>query len=275
MTLKKEINGNTTIIKSYESEFKSPYCEKEKEIIIDIFRGNRNITIFNGINVRLDSIKEMHGSVELQLSKTFFYDLVTTNLLINNYDSWIEKADKKKANILAKEKNLFDRDGSPHSLEELLLRDYLSNAIAVSVLIYDEEGYYLFTTRNSSVAISSSIASVSATGAVDDYDFNTSNPIISCVKREVEEELGLVLEDDQVKIKMIVAGEKKLQPIVLCDVKVKESISDIVKILHENGKYLSENLSLNIVPRDELSSFLKHNELTEAATEHVLLHASR
>lgn len=255
--LKKELN-NITIKKSNTTEFISPYSEKEKEAILNCLIDEKaNIT--NEINIRLDSIDELDEKIELQLSRTSFYDLLTTNLSVNCN---IQTTDKVK--------NLFTKDGQPKTIENLLSRNYLSNALAVSVLIRDKNGYYLFSKRNSKVAISPNITSVSVTGAVNDKDFEKQNPILSCVKRETYEELGLILTDEQINIKMIVAGEKKLQPVVLCDVIIQNDLTEITKKANDNKKYLEENTRLSIVPSGELLQFLKCNKMTEAAIEHVL-----
>lgn len=272
MTLKKEIKKNVKVIKNDSSKFNCPYSEEEKQVISNIFKGNRNVELFNGINVRLDGVINLNDISELYVSKTSFFDLISTNLLLFNYKKWINIVDDKDKKLIEREKELFDADGKPKNIDDLLTRNYLSNAMAVSVLIFDNNNNYLFAKRNGNVAISANIASVSVTGAIDDVDYLNDNPITSCVKRESFEELGLHISDEQISLRMIVAGEKKLQPIVLCDVLIDENLNDeIVKIMN-SITFNNENSNLVVIKKPELLGFVNSNEFTEAAIEHVKLH---
>jgi len=271
MTLKKELNNDIRIKKSNTSLFRSPYSEEEKEAIARFFKGNREIDLFNGINVRLEEMAELDRATELTVSITSFFDLLSTNILLLNYDKWVSSADTTMRELISKEKKLFDRDGEPNSLEDIISRNYLSNAMAVSVLIFDSKGNYLFTKRNNKVAISSNMASVSTTGAIDGEDYCCDNPILECARREVKEELEVEIQSNQIEIREIVAGKSKMQPIVLCDVQIDDVVM-AVEIIKQRSCFITEHSEICVVKKENLKQFLQDNSFTEAATEHIMLH---
>ena len=272
MVFERDLKGRLLITKAEHSSFSSPYNEKEKQLIAEIFRGNRKIDLFNGENVRLEAVRSKGNSTELILSRARFFDFISSNMLLLNYEKWLPHTAEAEKQLIEREKRLFDADGSPTCFDDILRRTYLSNILAVSVMLSDQEGNYLLTRRNASVAISSEMMSVAVTGSLDDTDFQQYNPVTSCVIRETLEELGLTLDESSITVKKIVAGEKKLQPILLCDAVVPGSLIDVKTVIENGQSYTAENSELIVVTKNRLPKLLRECRFTEAAMKHIELH---
>lgn len=270
MVFKKKIDDKFMVIKKNISSFQLPYDSKEKEYIANIYKGNREIDLFNGINVRLENIYDDEENTIFVISKIEFFDFIATNMLFINHEKWKNGASIERMNILNKGVKKLNEDGWPNDFFDIISRNYISNILAVSVLIRDKEENYLLVKRNYNVAISRGMMSVSVTGSLDGEDYDEINPIISCVVRETKEELGLILENNQVHVNMIVAGEKKLQPIVLCDVVVEQNLHHFVENINMD-RFLKENIEFVIVKKNKLSCILNEYTFTEAASEHIQL----
>lgn len=266
------IKGKRVFVKRKFGDFCSPFSEREKQSIVNYFYGNTSDNLYNGVNVRLDQISEEKDATVFEISLINFYDLITTNLLLMNYQVWAQKANKKEKKLLLREVELYKKDGHPQNMIDILKRPYLSGATAISVMINDEQGNYLMVHRNQQVAISKGMMSVAITGAVDETDFVCVDPILSCVIRETREELGLSIHEDDISVRMIVAGKNKLQPIILCDIHSNTHIRQLIQSAREIGCYAEENNDLVCVSKHELTSILEKYRVTEAAEAHINLH---
>lgn len=269
MVYKRLLKDNLIILKKDKSEFRSSYNEDEKENIANIYKGNKNFELFNGKNVRLENVYDNDNSSVLILTEIRFYDFISTNMLYINYDKWIEQIPREQISLLDKGMKYIKEDQCPIDFDDIISRKYISNMLAVSVLISDRNDNYMFVRRNSRVAISSDMMSVSVTGSLDDTDFRSTNPILSCVIRETKEELGIDVKEDMIKLRMLVAGEKKLQPIVLCDVVYSMNFENIVRKIYTRNSFKHENSEIFIVKKKDIKNVIEQFQLTEAALEHV------
>jgi len=269
MVYERNIKEKVIFDRLEKTSYESVYDDEEKTIIADIFKGNRNIELYNGICVRLDSIFDNNESTIFRLSKIKFYDLICSNLLFNNYDAWYERVDAKGKELLERGIREYLDNGTPKSLDDLIAHKYFSNILAVSVMILDENGRSLTIERNDNVAISSGFISTSVTGSLDDDDFVSENPFVNCAVREIKEELGFDITEQQISIIKIVAGKQKLQPIILLDVCVGEDLNTIVKKIYSFTDFKLENKAIRIVEKSELGALIDKGNMTEAARAHL------
>ena len=206
----KVVNVESTFERGYTDEYLSSLLEQK-------YVGKH---LFNGDCLRLEGIDISFKEVILKVSKTDYYSLLATNLSNKGF--------------------LTDYDVIGNST--------LSNNLAVSVLIRDAKDELLLVERSSKVAVGSSMLSVSVTGGLDYIENVDENIILTTVKKEIQEELGLDVISDNVKVCGLFIGLKKLQPIILCDVKLDYSFDSLVlkpneeiKNIHITSKYCLVN----------------------------------
>lgn len=211
--------GYTTKVVS--STYKPYFSEDfEKDLVFSEYS-----TSFNGSAVRLEGIETSDDVINLSLSVLDFYSFLTSNLLVKG----IELSSK--------------------NLENYLTCPYLANILAVSVLVYDSESV-LLAERSSKVAINPKKLGVSVTGGLTSEDLTSQDCLVSAIRSEVSEELGFLVEVEDIKISGLYISKDKLQPVIICFIEVK--------VL--NGLYLSgcdtdfEVNSWHIIPRNKLSS---------------------
>lgn len=234
------------------SRFKPVFSKEEIEYIIDTYFPDA----FNTGSVRLDSIDIKENEIILNLAKTDFYSLLVSNIL---YRKEFFKETKQVKEFKKQPVNDFS----------VLDNKNFSNNLAISVLIEDLNNNKLIVKRAKNLAIGSSLFSVSVTGGVDLADLEENNPVFSAVKRETMEELGIIVNDDDIVLDGIYIGPQKQQPIALCTVKLK----DTFEVYGFNGKDTDFEIEeFFIVPEKTLSQFLNFSmtEATKFQIESVL-----
>ena len=200
----------------------TPYFTEE---FIEDLVFSRYPTSFNGSAVRLEGIENSKDILKLSLSVLDFYSFLTSNLLIE------------------------DTEITSKTLGNYLNCPYLANIIAVSVLVYDSESV-LLAERSSKVAINPKKLGVSVTGGLTSEDLTSQDCLVSAIRSEVSEELGFLVEVEDIEISGLYISKDKLQPVIICFIEVKDL----------NGLYLSgcdtdfEVHSWHIIPRNKLSS---------------------
>ena len=153
-------------------------------------------TAFNGSTVRLESLVQREdGFVSLSCSCLDFYSFLTSNLLVGSLDV------------------------TSSTFSDYLRCPYLSNVLAVSVLVYDSE-FVLLTNRRSGVSLSPNSLGVSVTGGVTSFDLETLDGVRSSVFQELKEELGLEVDYTEVQVEGLYISKDKLQPVAICFVKI-------------------------------------------------------
>lgn len=201
----------------------TPYFSKE---FVEEWVSSTYPTSFNGSAVRLESIVTSKDSVSLSLSELDFYSFLTSNLLVEGIEI------------------------NSKTLENYLTCPYLANILAVSVLVYDSESV-LLAERSSHVVFNPLKYGVSVTGGLTSKDLNSHDCLVSAIRSEVSEELGFLVEVEDIEISGLYISKDKLQPVIICFIEVKDL----------NGLYLSgcdtdfEVHSWHIIPRNKLSSF--------------------
>ena len=213
-------NGYSTKIVS--STYK-PYLSKE---FIEYWVSSKYPTSFNGSAVRLEGIEiDENSSTILSLSELNFYSFLTSNLLIEGVEV------------------------SSKNLENYLTCPYLANILAVSVLVYDS-GSVLLAERSSEVALNPCKYGVSVTGGLTSKDLSSEDCLVSAIRSEVKEELGILIEKKNIEISGLYISKDKLQPVIICFIRVKD-----LKDLSLSGSDTDfEVHSWHITPRNSISS---------------------
>lgn len=240
-----------------ESTYRSIFTDDEVSTIVGEYGGRR----FNGATVRIGSARlDANGKVErLELEASHYYDLLATNLAIHaNTDAWSPES-QRLVDHLRDKLDLKALEDDPLGI---LSYEFLANDLAVSLLLQDGNGNFLLTQRSSAVALSADFYGVSVTGAIDPADLGDMRPIACCCAREAREELGLEISPEEISVRGLFVGPRKLQPIAICDARVK-SLEDVA------GNY--EILQTTLVPRTRLAPVLEQ-QMTEAARFHIGLH---
>lgn len=249
----------------YNSLFKTD----EKEVLVKLAKTVFNRDFTNEKSVRLEDI-EIDGNMKVSVSLSEFYEFLVTNFSLLNMDKLLENASMVERNLLLRIKHTLD-DSSIKSFDDILHCQFLSNIIAVSCLIQDRKGNVLLTRRNNNVGIANGFLSVSVTGSVDYDDYCHNDPFVACCEREVEEELGyMVNKNSEIRFKKIVCGEKKLQPIALMDMMV-DDIQEVVDALINCKDFEEENSSYYVCKAREVENMLNSGQYktTEAGLIHL------
>lgn len=216
-----------------------------RDVKIEAYAKEHNLHIFNGPTVCLDAFNEQEK--ELLLSQGEFYDLFIQTVIAPS-------AARPPA------------------------------AIAVSALLEDSQGNFLLTKRSSNVAIGQRLLCTSATGALepDDFEFTQgsltySNPFCQCGAREIQEELGLEIEEPNLKIEGLFFGALKRQPVILISGKTNSSFpeNEICRFIAETTDSSIKELDrVMIVSQTEIPNIIENENMSEATAYHLALHCS-
>lgn len=221
---------------------------------------------FDGSAVRPESVQVGDGQVGLMLSETSFYQLLVSNLLVGlPVESLLKVGDvtlREKALSVATEKV---------AAEDVLGTPWLANALAVSVLIRDSKDDFLLVRRGSSLAVGAGLWGVSVSGGLESDDLAAENPVVNAVMREVEEELGLKVALDDVRVDGLFIGDKKLQPIMLCTVTLDEPLGLLLPLQGIDSELEIANQVL--VAKGDLKKYAERKRMSEAARFQITTHA--
>lgn len=233
-----------------QSNFCPIFTKSETRYLIDKYFTNS----FNSQSVRLENI-EINKNLDLitlNFSKTDFYSLLTSNII---YRKDIHEEDEKIAQKLQELQN--------QNVSDLtVLQNYnFSNNLAVSIIVEDVNSKKLLVKRTSKVAVGASLVCVSVTGGVDYDDISEPNPLFKTVKREIKEELGIVIENENIILEGIFIGSYKLQPVVICSVKLNKDFNRL-KLYGADTEF--EVDEIYVVTDEELQDYLEY-PMTEAS----------
>lgn len=255
-----------------DTRFKSIFTESDKKKLIEIYcRNKKNSNMFNGVSTRIDKIILNNQKCVLEISKINFFDLITSNILYFNSTIWLESClNDDEKNFCSKKiseiKSVID---GHKTFEDIICNENISNIMAVSVLIQDKNGKLGITKRAFSLSMSSGFINTSVTGSVDGEDFENEDPLIHCANKEIYEELGLNVE--QLELKGIAISKTKLQPIVLFNAKLNDSWENVIERIKYAKDYKNEVEKFLIVSIPDIPELLNTNELTDAARYHIYL----
>ena len=235
-------SGISDFIITDVSSYKSLICEDDKRALVPA-------NCFNGTSLRLEDISE--GGI-VTLAPVKFFDLMTTNMLMNKNDC---TPLEKKIKLLIEEKGV-------SSFTDIMRNPYLANAVAVSISIIDSEGRALVVERGYEVGIGAGKFSTTCTGSLIDEDIREKDPIMSCALRELKEELCLTCD---LNIDELVIVKDKLQPVVLLSGTINEPFEDILQYIKNAPDFYKENLRLYAVPMHKLNAIVHRYDFTDAA----------
>ena len=248
---------------SVNNTLKLPIEQNEVELLATLYGSYKGSDVWDEGAVRIESLSESR----INLSKISFYELLVTNIIRNDYNNFrnflvsignvdmIEALDKLKSIYLG-----LDFSG----IVDLVEHCPLSNAVAVSVMLYDINGDLLIVERGTDVAIGQRLQSVSVTGSMNWNDFSQPNPVVACAIRECREELGVEVSEADVRLTGIAAGVRKLQPAFLLTATVRSTVksvqavrpacSEIAKVLGVSDIYAANEDRLTEIAKYQLSS---------------------
>ena len=213
--LETEVSYNRTC-----STLKMPVGIEKRDYIIKLFSLYKNANYFNSKVVRVEKIGKRKKKSEIEIALIDFFDFLLINIILNQYQDFASYL--KKTGKYDEVKDTMERLNcyraqmiQVEDFKTLISSGISSNALAVSVLLTDQQGNYLLTKRSGTVGIGEKLYSVTATGAVDENDYSQSDPIRNCVLRELREELNIHIKNEDLQISAIVAGVQKLQPIAI------------------------------------------------------------
>ena len=106
---------------------------------------------------------------------------------------------------------------------------------------------------------------------LDYLDILDKNPIFKSVKRELEEELGIVVSGKNINLDGIYIGPIKLQPIALCSVKLDVAFEEL-NLCGEDTEF--EVDEIHLVTDQELEEYLEY-PMTEASKFQIQMHINR
>ena len=226
--------------------------------------------------VRLERIRRSSdGMSVLAMSEGGFFDFVSSNLILCNMGRALDEAVGAECDALDTLVSERRRAGEPATVDEVLSLHYLSNALAVSCLIVDDDGRCLLTRRNGRTGIGNGFLSVSVTGSMEPSDLSSEDPIVTCCARECAEELAFEISPESTKVSGIVCGTTKLQPVAVATAHV-DSIEAVTERIECATGFYDENDGYVVCGRDELRGMLNDDSIcmTEVGRAHLEMFAA-
>lgn len=281
-----------------------------RDVLVQAYADAENVHLFNGPSVCLSHIDSQNKLLTLEQGQ--FYDFLFSNILGSMNDGSTEnilqripaeirdeardylcQAQTRSAAVrnqfatkqeqqdhiceqLTSAKRTYKND-SNESLCMIINSQKLSNAVAVSVLLRDENENYLLTQRTCSVAIGKNLWGVSASGSLEPDDIvartgilNCKDPFCTCAAREVEEELGLSVLANRLVTTMLMIGDEKLQPIALVEGKISgrfdlDGIKNHLKETLQAQDQKAEVRSIHCVNKQQLAKLAIKHQFSQAA----------
>lgn len=104
--------------------------------------------------------------------------------------------------------------------------------------------------RSPKVALNPSKYGVSVTGGLTSADLKSQDCLVSAIRSEVKEELGFLVDEEDIEISGLYISKDKLQPVIISFIKIQD-----LEDLPLNGCDTDfEVSSWGIVPKDKFSS---------------------
>lgn len=270
------LNNIKEVKKNENKEFRSFFSELEYKDIMGYYLNDSSKKLYDGFNTRIDAIIHENDGDVLVLSDITFYDYMTSNILLLHRKKIVDyMCEKGKTEVRHAIQKFYDLCDKISTSNEILDTKCLSNLAAVSVLICDVNGKYGVVKRGGKTAVSAGFWAVSVTGCIENRDFQNSNPIVECCVRETKEELNIDLVPENVVVRGVSFDNKKLQPIILCDVKIEETWENIIHRVDKGVEYSLEVDEIHFVTEEEIPSILQYTNMTAASRVHFQLHCSK
>ena len=263
-------------IKIVDSSFISPISEEEKKFIIKHYEDITGSKPFNGKVIRLEKLSPV-----IEVSEIDFFDLLTTNILLNNTNFNI-----KDYNFLYQlveiRKKIMSKLVEIRSAEDILTNKYISNAISVSTLLIDADGYLGIVERKTNTVINSGKYADTSTGTVSTGDISYccngnkcylyKNPFLDSAKREL-------LEETNIKTKLyfdgIIFPIQKMQPVFLYSGKLDKSWADLIPDIKKAKDFYNEIKTLKQINLKDIDKFVAKNNFSDASAFHCELLAKK
>jgi len=260
-------NEKIIINKLEDSNFKRIFSENEINKLVQIYSGGKGF--FNGKSVRLDKLIDNDVFACVNLSLINFYDFISTNMVYQNIDKYKNDSllDNESLELLHRLESVLELKEKPKNIFDIINNEYLSNILAVSILIEDINGNYGIVRRTKNL-IGSYYVSTTVTGSLDEVDYDSDNPFLSCAYREIFEELNIT--NILVELQSIVVSKSQLQPILLFNGKINKSWVEVIDNCKTAIDYKKEIQNFYSVPKNFLESFINDAVLTDAARYHIL-----
>jgi len=240
----KKIDKPYRFTRNTKSDFKLNLSDVTKEGIVNYSVKNVS-NLYNGKAVRLDKIIENDEYYDFFISEISYFDSLTSNILYQKY--WNKLPEFNSNEIELKINNIIEciKNDGIYDFNSVINNKYLANSIAVSILVEDINNNYGMVYRNNNLAIGAGLLSVTVTGSLDDKDFNCVDPVLSCIERELNEELGIKVYD--CTLEYIAISKTKLQPIFIINAKLKDSWENVKKNFSSAIDYTKEIGSLLVL----------------------------
>ena len=230
---------------------------------------------FNGKVIRLEKLSPV-----IEISEIDFFDLLTTNILLNNTNFNI-----KDYNFLYPlveiRKKIMSKLVEIRSAEDILTNKYMSNAISVSTLLIDIDGYLGIVERKINTAINSGKYADTSTGTVSTEDilycksskcYLYKNPFLDAAKRELLEEMNI-------KTKLYFDGMifpiQKMQPVFLYSGKLDKSWADLMPDIKKAKDFYNEIKTLKQINLKDIDKFVAKNNFSDTSAYHCELLAKK
>ena len=260
--------------KKAEPTIRLPITKSARDRIVEAFASYKKFNYFNDKAVRLENIENREDKIQLTLSLIDFYDFLVINIVSAQLEGFVQYLKEKDIyHLLCDEIECIRK----YRNDMLQVKDFTSlitdgissNALATSVLLVDEKGDYLLTQRGLRTGISEMMHSVTATGAIGEEDYHSEDAIKSCVIRELKEELNLCIDEKDIELKSIVAGKRKLQPIVIVNGKIKGSFDRMIESADSAVDFNYEVHKLIIANKETVETIFRNEKFTEAIEYHL------
>lgn len=267
------IEKDIEYIKS-ESTLRLPITDYARERMIKAFASYKGVDYFNGKVVRLEKIEDKDGKVQLTLSLIDFFDFLVINIISAQLEGFVQYLKENEiyytlCDEIERLKQYRKAMLQVTDFASLIGEGHSSNALAISVLLTDDKGDYLLTQRSLKTGISEMMHSVTATGAIEENDYYSLDAIRNCVIRELKEELNLCVDQENLRIVAIVAGKKKLQPVVIVNGNVKGSFCKLLEKVNDAVDFSYEVQKLIISDKEALETIFYNEKFTEAIEYHL------
>lgn len=281
MRLKRDVytfdcSGTPVFVREPAAECKIVQCvpEQDREPLMDAYRAYKNGRLFNAETVCINAIsRNEQKDPEIHICKGDFYSFVLSNLIAldtGGFTAFLMRSPQWSYLLDTVQKMQETAHGRTfRSLKEMVNSRYFTNTLAVSMLLTDDDGYALLTQRTSSTILSQDFFGVTATGSVDGGDYASDNPILTCAKRELKEELNIDLPEEMFELKAIVCGKQKLQPIALVNANVTGSLNVLLRDSASARDYHKEISHTIPMSRIAAEQFAEDAKMTEAARYHI------
>lgn len=229
----------------------------------------------DGDAVSIDCI----DNVFVHLSKTSFYQLISSNYLKERFNAFSKfvrnsvasDSSERMEYILGMMRRHFDEVSELNTVEKVINSHILSNALAVSCLARDDDGLYVISRRAGATAIAGGNLSTTVTGGVSwdddvakfDGDVTIADLCVHAAIREMREELGLTIDASCCYPRSLMMGVRRMQPVVTVDVLLPHDVSELISSAPVADDYGAEISELMPSTEDDIKDALAKMNETE------------